>query len=94
MASHPSYKAQKTSAGKSKNGADDESDSFADSYYSLRDEGRNPDGSGESMVKGIPNATRSLNSRRRNTLPPMQTNPTSHSPQCLSAGDASACPKV
>jgi len=30
------------------NGADDESDSFADSYYSLRDEGRNPDGSGES----------------------------------------------
>lgn len=32
------------------NGADDESDSFADSYYSLRDEGRNPDGSGESYA--------------------------------------------
>ena len=28
-----------------------ESDSFADSYYSLRDEGRNPDGSGESYAE-------------------------------------------
>jgi len=28
-----------------------ESDSFADSYYSLRDDGRNPDGSGESYAE-------------------------------------------
>lgn len=32
------------------NGAD-ESNSFADSYYSLRDEGRNPDGSGQSYAE-------------------------------------------
>jgi len=29
----------------------DESDSYADSYYNLRDDGRNPDGSGESYVE-------------------------------------------
>jgi len=28
-----------------------ESDSYADSYYSLRDDGRNPDGSGESYTE-------------------------------------------
>lgn len=28
-----------------------DSDSFADSYYDLRDDGRNPDGSGESYAE-------------------------------------------
>ncbi len=31
-------------------GSSDESDSYADSYYTLRDDGRNPDGTGESYA--------------------------------------------